>query len=262
MEKLIIVKIGGEVIDNPSQMDRFLKDFARISSKKVLVHGGGKIATDIGLRLGIKPNLVDGRRVTDRETLKVITMVYAGLVNKNIVSKLQSFNCNSIGLSGADANIFQAKKREVKETDYGFVGDIEKVNCDPIIHLLQKNIIPIIAPLTHDKKGNLFNTNGDDMAMALAVAMSHSYRTILFYCFSLPGVLQDPKRSDSLIKEISWKKYQNLKKNQKISDGMIPKMETAFFALKSGVKQVYICHSNMLLEIISGKKDIATTLTL
>lgn len=254
MNKLSIIKIGGNIIDNPSKLEKFLLDFSKLKGLKILVHGGGKIATQISATLGIEAQMVDGRRITDAETLKVVTMVYAGLINKNIVARLQAFNCNSIGLTGADANIIPATKRQSTPIDFGFVGDIDTsdLNADYVKIFLDNGIYPIFAPITHDKKGQLLNTNADTIASSLAVALSKHFETRLMYCFEKKGVLKDINDDDSVISQIESENYQTLKSDGIISQGMIPKIDNAFKAINEGVKSVFICHADELLAIINN----------
>jgi len=260
--KLYILKIGGNVIDDPIQLELFLKTFAKIQGAKILVHGGGKIASNISKELGIMPNMVDGRRITDAETLKVVTMVYGGLVNKNIVALLQSFGCNAIGLTGADGNIIPAHKRPVKEIDYGFVGDIEedKVNDTILSSFLENGLCPVMAPLTHNNHGNLLNTNADTIASVLAVSLSKNYHVSLIYCFEKSGVLRDVNDEKSLINNISSIEYENLKKEGIINQGMIPKLDNAFDALQKGVQSVQIIHADEISGFINQTKPKGTEL--
>ena len=264
METLYIVKIGGNVIDDESKLKIFLEDFAQIPHAKILVHGGGKIATEVSKALGIEPQLVDGRRITDADSLKVVTMVYAGLINKNIVAKLQAANCNAIGLTGADANLIPAKKRQVAAIDYGYVGDIdaETVNAPGLQLLINQGFTPVLAPITHDQAGNLLNTNADTIASTLAVALASWYQVRLIYCFEKKGVLQDVNDDNSLIPEITPTKYQDLRQQGIIAQGMIPKMDNALQALEQGVKAVHIAHADDLLLITNRKQPVGTVLHL
>jgi acetylglutamate kinase len=258
MEKLYIIKIGGNIIDSPAGLAKFLTDFSQLKGKKIVVHGGGKIATEISASLGIEANMIEGRRVTDAATLKVVTMVYAGLVNKNIVANLQALGCNAIGLTGADANSIPAHKRKPVPIDYGFVGDIEKgtIQTNPLRLFLDNGIVPVFAPITHDGKGQLLNTNADTVASALAVALSVHFETRLLYCFEKQGVMQDINNEDSVIHEIAFKEYAGLKENGTIFKGMLPKLDNAFKAIQEGVKSVFICHADHLQAIINeGKKE-------
>jgi acetylglutamate kinase len=241
--QLTIIKIGGNVVDNPTLRENFLNDFTLISSPKILVHGGGKIATQVAVKLDVETVMVDGRRITDKAMLDVVTMVYGGLVNKTLVAQLQSRGVNTIGLTGADAGVILSKKRPVKEIDYGFVGDIEKVDNTFIHNLLHQNLVPIFAPLTYDKDGNMLNTNADTIAQALAIAMSKNYEVNLVYCFEKKGVLTDVDDDNSVIPELKKEYYEQLKTNGAIHTGMIPKLDNAFKAIAEGVSQVTICHA-------------------
>lgn len=240
---LNVIKIGGNIVDNPLVLDQFIEVFSKLEGAKILVHGGGKIATKISASLGIEAKMVEGRRVTDVETLDVVTMVYAGLVNKNIVAKIQSKKVNAIGLSGADANVISSHKRTGSKIDYGFVGDIDDVNVKFLSQLLNDKYIPIMAPITHDGRGQLLNTNADTIASELAVALSSIYKVQLTYCFELPGVMEDIKDASSIIPEINTPTYEDLRKRDIIADGMIPKMDNCFNAIKKGVNSVRICHA-------------------
>jgi acetylglutamate kinase len=248
MQALHIIKIGGNVIDNSENLHSFLKDMAALDGFKILVHGGGKVATQLSASLGIESKLVDGRRITDIETLRVVTMVYAGLINKNIVASLQAIGCNAIGLTGADGNLILAKKRTVKTIDYGFVGDLDENSIDPqnISKLMEAGFVPVFSALTHDGAGQLLNTNADTIASALAVALSKLYETTLIYCFEKKGVLRDVDDEDSLIRDIDPAGYEELKKQQVISGGMLPKLDNAFTAIACGVKAVIIGHAQEL----------------
>ncbi len=248
---LHIIKIGGNVIDNSENLHRFLKDFSAIDGFKILVHGGGKVATQLSATLGIEAKLVDGRRITDIETLRVVTMVYAGLINKNIVASLQAVKCNAIGLTGADGNFILAKKRPVKTIDYGFVGDIDDHSIDPenISKLLDAGFVPVFSALTHDGAGQLLNTNADTIASALAVALAKLYETTLVYCFEKRGVLRDVDDEESLIRDIDPERYEELKTEQIISGGMLPKLDNAFTAIGCGVKAVIIGHADELSSL-------------
>lgn len=261
MQKLYIVKIGGNVIDDEANLERFLHEFAKLKENKILIHGGGKVATEVSKGLGIEAQMVDGRRITDAETLKIVTMVYGGLINKKIVSKLQSFECNAIGLTGADANILLAEKRPIKNNvDYGFVGDVKKVHAQPMIHFLSMGLTPIIAPLTHDGLGSILNTNADTVASALAVGLSANFVVELIYCFELKGVLENFEDKNSVIPTMDENKYLDLKTQGIISKGMIPKMDNSFDAIREGVSSVVICHANDLTDIITNKSLKGTTL--
>ena len=262
MKKLYIIKIGGNVIDDPEQLNKFLSDFSKIEDSKILVHGGGKIASELAKRLGISQALVNGRRITDAETLKVTIMVYAGLINKQIVTLLQANGVNAIGLSGADGNSITAVKRNVIDIDYGFVGDVtgSGVNLEFINSLLSAKITPVFSAITHDGKGQLLNTNADTIASVLAVAMSKYFDVQLNYCFEKKGVLKDVDDENSVISSITKTKYKQLLSEGVISKGMIPKLDNAFEAIQNGVKSVMIAHSNELINIINENEHAGTKL--
>ncbi len=249
MKQLYIIKIGGNVIDNEPKLEKFLADFAKLEGLKILIHGGGKTATDMAEKLGVKQKMIDGRRVTDAKTLEVATMVYGGLINKKIVSRLQALGCNALGLSGADANILPAVRRSAKEVDFGFVGDLDGtlLQTTALKSFLDNCLTPVIAPLTHDGRGQLLNTNADSIASALAIALAKHYEVILNYCFEKKGVLSDVKKESSVIPKISEDEYTELKTKGKVINGMIPKLDTAFSALKKGVSSVVIGHAEDLL---------------
>lgn len=253
MKQLTIIKIGGNVIDNSENLHLFLEDFNALPGDKILVHGGGKIATELGESLGIEAKMIDGRRVTDIETLRVVTMVYAGLINKNMVAALQAKNCNAIGLTGADGNIIKAIKRPIKDIDYGFVGDLDEnsVNSSILDSLLKADLIPVLSAITHDGDGQLLNTNADTIASAVAVAMSSLYETRLVYCFEKKGVLRDVNDDNTLVKQIKANEFESLKADGTVVGGMIPKLHNAFKAIKKGVSAVYIGKADELkaLEI-------------
>ncbi len=254
MQSLKVVKIGGNIIDNSEKLQSFLKDFAAIDGLKILVHGGGKIASEFGKRLGIEPKMHNGRRITDAETIELVTMVYAGLVNKGIVSKLQSLNCNTLGLTGADANSITAHKRPVSDVDFGLVGDvaIEGVDAKAISNFLEQNYTLVLSPITHDGKGQIFNTNADTIASIVAIAMSKMYNVELMYCFEKKGVLADINDENSLIPLIDSTNYNHLKETGIIADGMIPKLENAFEAIQLGVSSVRILQAEDMLQSNAG----------
>ncbi|MFC6998429.1 acetylglutamate kinase [Rufibacter roseus] len=257
MQKLNIIKIGGNVLDNPAQLEQFLTDFAAVPGPKVLVHGGGKIASELGKQLGIEPNMVNGRRITDADTLRVVTMVYGGLLNKNLVAQLQARGCNALGLTGADANVIPAHKRPVKDVDYGFVGDVEspdQVNVKFLASLAEQGITPVFAALTHDGQGSLLNTNADTIASTLAVALSRQFEVNLIYCFEKKGVLLDVEDETSVIHHLQPAYYTELKDKGAIFAGMLPKLDNAFAALEQGVKAVIIGDAAELHEIAGGGK--------
>lgn len=257
-EKLSIVKIGGNVIEDENQLAHTLALFSKMEGNKILVHGGGKKATEIGNKLGIKTKMTNGRRITDGQSLDVAIMVYAGLVNKKIVAQLQAQGTNAIGMSGADANAIQAHKRPVKEIDFGWVGDVDSVNSDGIFKLLQAGFTPIFCALTHDEKGQLFNTNADTIASELAIGMSGLFETTLFYCFEKKGVLRSMEDEESVIQHINSETYKTLLDEGIIADGMLPKMHNCFHALQNKVKQVCIGNNTML----DASNSNFTTLTL
>lgn len=242
---LFVIKVGGNVIDNPVLLQSFLEDFAAIKEPKILIHGGGKIATRIGDQLGIESNYVNGRRITDAATIDVVTMVYGGLVNKQLVAKLQAVGCNAIGMTGADANVIPAVKRPVKEIDYGFVGDINTANLNvgPLKAMLDAGLTPVFAPLTHDAHGQMLNTNADTIASSLAIALSAHYEVRLIYCFEKKGVLRDAQDDNAVINLINRSIYAELLEQKVLTDGILPKLENAFSAIESGVKEVLIGHA-------------------
>ncbi len=250
-ENLFIVKVGGNIIDDVTRLQNFLSSFAAVAGKKILVHGGGKLATQLALQLGIEQKLVDGRRITDAETLRIVTMVYAGYINKNIVAQLQSYGSQAIGLSGADGNLIQSHKRKHKATDYGFVGDVDAVNTSLLKTLLDQDMAIVIAPLTHDMKGQLLNTNADTIAQEIAQAMSALYKVHLIYSFEKAGVLMNADDDDTVIPFITPSGYKELKQQQVIFSGMIPKLDNAFAALNKGVHRVVIGKAEQLPGLIN-----------
>lgn len=241
MKKLTIIKIGGNVIDDEVKLSHFLQKFAQIEGNKILVHGGGKLATRMAEQMNVPQQMIVGRRVTNEETLKIITMVYAGYINKNIVAQLQGNGCNAYGVCGADGNLILAHKRPISSgNDFGFVGDIDSVNSEGINHLLQQDLSVVFSPITHDGNGQLLNTNADTIAQSLAISMSELYDVSLIYCFEKKGVLKDPKDDESFIPLITTDLFEDLKLKKIITDGMIPKVENALKASKSGVKNIII----------------------
>lgn len=245
---LKVIKIGGNVVDNPEKLAKFLADFATVDGPKILVHGGGKIATAISKALGIETTMINGRRVTDAETIKVVTMVYAGLINKDIVNKLNAGGCTAIGLCGADGNLIVSKHRSSVPVDYGFVGDPVSVNAQLLASLLEQGLTPVIAPITTDGAGTLLNTNADTVAQTVATAMAALGQTELVFCFEKKGVLSDVNDDDSVISVITRTDFERLKADGTISDGMLPKIENAFKAIGSGVSKVVICSSDCVAE--------------
>ncbi len=263
-QKLYVIKIGGNIIDDVEKLSEFLKQFAEIfqpppgtpdhpfRGRGLLVHGGGKLATRLAEKLGIEQQLVDGRRITDAETLRIVTMVYAGFINKNIVAQLQANHCNAIGLSGADGNAVLAHKRQHPVLDYGFVGDVDGVNTVLLKNLLEQNISIVFAPITHDKQGQLLNTNADTIAQELAKAMSSGYDVELVYSFEKKGVLLDVNDENSLIRKLDRRYFEELKTESRIFAGMLPKLENAFTALNNGISKVIIGNAENLDELIQG----------
>ncbi len=245
-QQLTIMKIGGHIIDDAIALQQFLQSFAQIAGPKILVHGGGKLATKWADRMNIPVQMIDGRRVTDAETLDLITMIYAGKINKNIVAQLQANGCNTLGFSGADGNTIIAKKRPVQPIDFGFVGDIVKVESAIIKSLLTSNVAIAFCAISHDQHGQLLNTNADTIASELAIALSKDYVVQLYYCFEKKGVLKDVENPDSVIKEINTPLYENLKNSGTISEGMIPKLDNCFYALENGVQHIKIGKAEML----------------
>ncbi len=236
-----VIKIGGNVIDHPEKSKAFLQAFAEFPGNKVLVHGGGVLASRIGQSLGVVPNMVDGRRITDKETLDVVTMVYAGLINKNLVAQLHAFGQPAIGLTGADGNLILSSKRPVGAIDYGYVGDVISVNTVLLEALLSQKISPAICAITHDGKGQLLNTNADTIASSVAKSLAQkTHQVNLYFCFDRAGVLMDEKKEDSLVPLINEDIYNELKKERVIHSGMIPKLENAFNALEAGVYNVWL----------------------
>lgn len=245
-----VLKIGGNVIDNELVLQKFLADFSRLSGPKVLIHGGGKIATKIAAQLGVKTQMVEGRRITDEAMRDVVVMVYGGLINKKIVSGLQTHYCNAIGLSGADANVVKSIKRPVKTIDYGYVGDIESVNVEFIESLLSNTMCPVFAPLSNSVDFGILNTNADTLASTIAVSLSKKHQVNLVYCFEKKGVLLDINDEDSVINTINPEKYIELKQANLIFEGMIPKLDNAFDAINAGVSKVIICHADEINETL------------
>lgn len=252
METVKVIKIGGNVVDNPEALARFINDFVKLPGRKILVHGGGKEATRLSTRLEIPTTMIEGRRVTSRETLDVVTMVYAGLVNKRIVSMLQAAGCNAIGLSGADGNAIRATRRPAAPIDYGYVGDIapEGVNTHLLGSLLDAGFVPVFCAITHDGAGTLLNCNADTIASSVAIGASRLAPTDLIYCFEQPGVMEDIERSDSLIPLITPDTYASLRQSGVVNKGMIPKLDNSFRAIDAGVRSVIIKHAaNLLTDV-------------
>ena len=245
-ERLCIIKVGGKIVEEPASLKQLLSDFSKIEGHKVLVHGGGRSATAMAAKLGIESKMVNGRRVTDEETLKVVTMVYGGLVNKQIVAGLQAIGVNALGLTGADLNYMRSEKRPVGEVDYGFVGDVKEVNAEILADLISKGIVPVLAPLTHDKAGNLLNTNADTIAGEAAKALAKYFEVTLVYCFEKKGVLMSETDDESIISKLTPNLFKKYVADGIINGGMIPKLENSFEALNAGVKQVIITRADLI----------------
>lgn len=240
MDRLTIIKVGGKVVEEPESLSALLDQFKKISGNKLLVHGGGRTATVIAEKLGLETHMVDGRRITDAGMLEVVTMVYGGLINKRIVAGLQARGMNAVGLTGADFNLIEAHKRPVADIDYGFVGDVDDVNASELCLLIDENVIPVVAPLTHDGKGQLLNTNADTIAAEMATELANRYSVYLFYCFEKKGVLVDPEDESSIIYDLDQELFNRYAQDGTINEGMIPKLENGFRAKRKGVKEVLI----------------------
>ncbi len=247
-QKLLIAKIGGNIVGDTEVLATFLADFSRIEGPKILIHGGGKSATQLATTMGVETQMVNGRRITSAASLDIVVMTYAGLLNKTIVAKLQKNNCNALGLTGADGNVIVAKKRPVSKIDYGFVGDVTKVNATIISSLITQGITPVFCAVTHDANGQLLNTNADTIASEVAIAMSEDYEVSLFYCFELKGVLKDINDKDSVVEDINTATYAQLKEAGIIADGMLPKLENCFNALQRNVSTVHIANADFIKD--------------
>lgn len=246
MDKLTIIKVGGKIVEEEASLKRLLNDFSQIEGYKLLVHGGGRSATKLAEHLGQESKMVNGRRVTDAETLKVVTMVYGGLVNKNIVAGLQAAGVNALGLTGADMDIIRSEKRPVKDVDYGFVGDVKQVNIEVLARLIQQGIVPVLAPLTHDGNGSMLNTNADTIAGETAKAMAKAFDVRLIYCFEKKGVLMNENDDESVIPTVDKATFADLVEKGIVQGGMIPKLENAFASIDAGVKEVVITRADMI----------------
>lgn len=255
---LNIVKIGGQIINDPTALKSFLNDFSSLEGPKILIHGGGKKATEIAVKLGLKPKMVMGRRITDQPNLEVAVMVYAGLINKNIIAQLQKNSCNALGLTGADANIIRASIRKVTDIDFGFAGDIESVDPRPFINFLKYKYTPVLAAITHDTKGQLLNTNADTIAAEVAAALTAQFDVVLTYCFDKKGVLMDINDENSVIENMNTTVYMALKESHKVVDGMLPKLFNCFYALNQGVSKVIIGKPSVIIN----NQQKHTTITL
>lgn len=252
MEKITIVKVGGKIVESPDSLAQLLADFSSIEGNKLLVHGGGRSATKIAEQLGIETKMVDGRRITDDAMLEVVTMVYGGLVNKRIVAGLQANGINALGITGADMNIILSDKRPVKSVDYGWVGDVKRVDGNALATLIGNGIVPVVAPLTHDGKGHILNTNADTMAGETAKALSKIYDVRLVYCFEKEGVLRDENDDNSVIPVIDRNMYAQLLADGIVSGGMIPKLDNSFATLEAGVGEVVITKASNLCDLSRG----------
>jgi len=257
-KQITVVKIGGAFLEDDAMLEKICRAFASMNGIRILVHGGGKRASQLSRALGIEPNLTGGRRITDARTLEVVTMVYGGWANKTLVARLQSLGCNAIGLSGADADLIRAVKRPVKDIDFGFVGDVERVEVKTLIPLLQAQLTPVFCALTHDGKGQLLNTNADTIAAEIAGALSGDYHTRLFYCFDKNGVLRDLSDPNSTIPRIDRSTFRELQEEGSVAEGMLPKLHNAFQALEGGVEEVWIGPP----DILTGNTNTFTKLTL
>lgn len=253
-EHLTIIKVGGKIVENPKSLNALLKDFAAVEGKKLLVHGGGRSATQMAARLGVETKMVDGRRITDEAMLEVVTMVYGGLVNKRIVAGLQALGVNAVGLTGADMNIVLSDKRKVSAVDYGWVGDVKRVNAEAVATLIESGCCPVVAPLTHDGCGHMLNTNADTMAGEMAKAMAAHYDVTLMFCFEKPGVLADENDDSSLIPTITPAVLDDLKRRGVVSGGMIPKLDNAIACVSAGVESVVITQADRIADPYAGTK--------
>ena len=253
-EHLTIIKVGGKIVENPESLNALLQDFAAVEGKKLLVHGGGRSATQMAARLGVETKMVDGRRITDEAMLEVVTMVYGGLVNKRIVAGLQALGVNAVGLTGADMNIVLSDKRKVSAVDYGWVGDVKRVNAEAVATLIESGCCPVVAPLTHDGCGHMLNTNADTMAGEMAKAMAAHYDVTLMFCFEKPGVLADENDDSSLIPTITPAVLDDLKCRGVVSGGMIPKLDNAIACVSAGVESVVITQADRIADPYAGTK--------
>lgn len=253
-EHLTIIKVGGKIVENSESLNSLLKDFAAVEGKKLLVHGGGRSATQMAARLGVETKMVDGRRITDEAMLEVVTMVYGGLVNKRIVAGLQALGVDAVGLTGADMNIVFSDKRKVSAVDYGWVGDVKRVNAEAVATLIESGCCPVVAPLTHDGCGHMLNTNADTMAGEMAKAMAAHYDVTLMFCFEKPGVLADENDDSSLIPTITPAVLDDLKRRGVVSGGMIPKLDNAIACVSAGVESVVITQADRIADPYAGTK--------
>lgn len=256
MEKLTLIKVGGKIVEEQATLSRLLASFAAIPGRKVLVHGGGRSATAMASRLGIESRMVGGRRITDKAMLEVVTMVYAGLVNKNIVAGLQAQGVNALGMTGVDMNILLSDKRPVGEVDYGYVGDVRRVDAAALSALIEMGVVPVIAPLTHDGRGSMLNTNADTMAGETAKALASRYEVSLVYCFEKRGVLRDENDDNSVIAEMTRQQFETYRAEGVVQGGMIPKLENAFDAIRHGVREVIITRADAIGQPHEGTRIV------
>lgn len=256
MEKLTLIKVGGKIVEEQATLSRLLASFAAIPGRKVLVHGGGRSATAMASRLGIESRMVGGRRITDKAMLEVVTMVYAGLVNKNIVAGLQAQGVNALGMTGADMNILLSDKRPVGEVNYGYVGDVRRVDAAALSALIEMGVVPVIAPLTHDGRGSMLNTNADTMAGETAKALASRYEVSLVYCFEKRGVLRDENDDNSVIAEMTRQQFETYRAEGVVQGGMIPKLENAFDAIRHGVREVIITRADAIGQPHGGTRIV------
>lgn len=260
-KELSLIKIGGNVLDEPAALDAFLRSFAALPGGKILVHGGGKIASSLGARLGLEPRYVQGRRITDDATLDLVTMVYGGLLNRQLCARLQALGCNALGLTGADGNLLKAQKRPAGAVDYGWVGDVVpgQVNTAALQHWLEQGLTPVLAPLTHDGNGHLLNTNADTIASVVAQALTATCTVRLVYCFEKNGVLEDPDNDRSVLPVLTLAHYRRLQADAAVRDGILPKLDNAFAAAAGGVSMVVVgsagdLHDNLQAGTLRGTK--------
>lgn len=245
-EQLTVVKVGGKIVENAAALTQLIRDFSTLSGHKVLVHGGGRTATDIAAQLGVETRMIGGRRITDAEMLRVVAMVYGGLVNKNVVANLQACGINALGLTGADMDVIRSHRRPAGEIDYGFVGDVDRVDGDRLTALVKSGVVPVMAPLTHDGRGSLLNTNADTIAGETAKALAAHFDVTLVFCFEYAGVLQCPDNADFVIPHITPAVFESLVKDGTVSGGMVPKLENCLAALRAGVKRVVITRADLI----------------
>lgn len=249
-----VIKVGGKIVEDPVSLRKLLDDFTGVDGFKALVHGGGRSATKVAADLGIATTMIDGRRVTDDEMLRVVTMVYGGLVNKQVVARLQALGVDALGMTGADMDIIRSHRRPTRPdgTDFGWVGDIDTVRGDALASLMRSGVVPVVAPLTHDGQGHLLNTNADTMAASTAEGLAPYFDVRLIFCFEFPGVMRDPENPDSVISHITPEVYERLKADGTVSGGMLPKLDNAFDALRRGVKEVIITQASALHNLALG----------